>query len=133
MEKVELHKELLENAYNMVSSIVLLSINGQIPELTYILEQVGISAKEMDEVTEFISKIWSAEDLDELTAQRAKLVYLDAFREVVKLKEIAKGYEEMGAINLQIAEEDKHLEDEGEKLVNEEVDKKKAEGTTEEE
>jgi len=130
MEKGTFNKKLLDNVYTMVSSMMILGINGKIPELAFVLDSVGISEPEMDEVTAFVNKMWSPEDLDILTVQQAKLNYLDAFREVVKLKQIADGYEEMGAINLQIAEESKHLEDEGEKVINEEMDSTKAEGST---
>lgn len=133
MEKGTFNKKLLDNVYTMVSSMMILGINGKIPELAFVLDNVGISEPEMDEVTAFVNKMWSPEDLDILTVQQAKLAYLDAFREVVKLKDIAKGYEEMGEINLQIATEDKHLEDEGEKVINEEMDSTKAEGSTEKE
>jgi len=133
MEKGTFNKKLLENVYTMVSSMMILGINGKIPELAFVLDNVGISEPEMDEVTAFVNKMWSPEDLDILTVQQAKLNYLDAFREVVKLKQIADGYAEMGAINLQIAEESKHLEDEGEKVINEEMDSTKAEGSTEKE
>lgn len=130
MEKGTFNRKLLDNVYTMVSSMIILGINGKIPELAFVLDNVGISEPEMDEVTAFVNKMWSPEDLDILTVQQAKLNYLDAFREVVKLKQIADGYAEMGAINLQIAEESKHLEDEGEKVINEEMDSTKAEGST---
>ena len=133
MDKVKFNKELLENVYSMVSAMMVLGVNGKVPELAFILDNVGISEAEMDEVTEFVNKMWSPMDLDTLTVQQAKLTYLDAFREVVKLKDIAKGYEEMGDINLQIAVEDKHLEDEGEKVINEKMDSKESEDTTEKE
>ncbi|UUV46049.1 antitoxin [Bacillus phage vB_BanS-Thrax1] len=133
MEKdSKFEKKLIANVYTMVSSMVVLGLNGAVPELAYILDNVGIKEEQMEEIRDFINGIWDAKTLDEITVQQAKLNYLDAFREVVKLKEIADGYQAMGAINLQIAEEDKHLEDEGEKLVNEEMDKEKIEGATEE-
>ncbi|UUV46563.1 antitoxin [Bacillus phage vB_BanS-Thrax3] len=134
MEKdSKFEKKLIANVYTMVSSMVVLGLNGAVPELAYILDSVGIEEEQMEEIRDFINGVWDAKTLDEITVQQAKLNYLDAFREVVKLKEIADGYQAMGAINLQIAEEDKHLEDEGEKLVNEEMAKEKTEGTTEEE
>lgn len=133
MDKVKFNKELLENVYSMVSAMMVLGVNGKVPELAFILDNVGISEAEMDEVTAFVNKMWSPMDLDTLTVQQAKLTYLDAFREVVKLKDIAKGYEEMGDINLQIAVEDKHLEDEGEKVINEKMDSKESEDTAEKE
>jgi len=133
MDKVKFNKELLENVYSMVSAMMVLGVNGKVPELAFILDNVGISEAEMDEVTAFVNKMWSPMDLDTLTVQQAKLTYLDAFREVVKLKDIAKGYEDMGEINLQIAVEDKHLEDEGEKLINEEMDSKESKDSTEKE
>lgn len=133
MDKVKFNKELLENVYSMVSAMMVLGVNGKVPELAFILDNVGISEAEMDEVTAFVNKMWSPMDLDTLTVQQAKLTYLDAFREVVKLKDIAKGYEDMGEINLQIAVEDKHLEDEGEKLINEEMDSTESKDSTEKE
>lgn len=133
MERVTLNKQLLENVYKMMSSMLVLTINEKIPELAFVLNQVGIDEQQMEEVTNFVQEMWSIEDLDTLSAQQAKLVYLDAFREVVKLKEIAKGYEEMGEINLQIATEDKHLEDEGEKVINEKMDSTEGKDTTEKE
>jgi len=134
MEKAILNKELLENVYKMVSSMLVLTVNEKIPELAFVLNQVGIQEREMEEVTDFIQDMWSIEDLDTLAVQQAKLVYLDAFREVVRLKrhmEMAKGYEEMGEINLGIA--NGVVEDKGEKVINEEMATTEGEDTTEKE
>lgn len=134
MENITLNKQLLESVYKMVSSMMVLTVNERLPELAFVLKHVGIEEQEMEDVTAFIQRMWSPEDLDILTVQQAKLTYLDAFRDVVKLKrhvEMAKGYEEMGDINLGIAND--AFEDEGEKAVNEEVDSTEGKDTTEKE
>lgn len=104
------------------------SFNGnELSNLSKVLIESGISLEELNEVNGFILEQLSPEVYAEKKEKQAMLIYIESFKNIQKLmkmgegfeEDMANGYQEMAEINLEIAEDTRQLEDEGERLSDE--------------
>jgi hypothetical protein len=117
--------KVMKQLFSMKNSLDALSPEGK-DKLGKVMVASGISVDEINDVNLFVMEEISPQRFSQLVENQAILSYIEAFRNIKKLMEMAKGYEEMGEINSEIAEEMRHLEDEVEENANE-VDTKNTE------
>lgn len=120
------NEKLLDIMFKSLSSLYVIEKLGAEAKLPQVLKLMGIEPEKAMMAIEFLKDALKDEDFDAQMEKRAIASFYEATEEVIKLAEIAKGYQEMGEINLQIAQEDFHLEQEGAEMY--EVDTKKAQG-----
>lgn len=117
---------LLDVMFKSLSALEVIEKLGAQAKLPQALGLLSVNPEQAVMAIKFLKDSLKDEDLDAQMEKRAIASFYEATEEAVKLAEIAKGYQEMGEINLQIAQEDFHLEQEGAGL--HEVDTKKAQG-----
>lgn len=102
--------------YRMATGVGVAQENGKIKDLEAYVLECGYTMDDVDAVNNFIN---NQADEDFFFENSIKLAFddyingLKAIKEHISTDEMAKGYEEMGNINLQIAEEHAQLKDEG--------------------
>ncbi|AYP68360.1 hypothetical protein PQE75_gp119 [Bacillus phage vB_BcoS-136] len=92
--------------------------------LTRTMVEIGFVTSDVDNVNKFILSNLTPSEYQKQKSNQAILSYIEGFKQVKRYMDMANGYQEMGEINKEIAEEDFHLEEEGERLVNEVVAEK---------
>lgn len=95
-----------------------MSVLGGINQLERLYERVieeGITQEEMSKVMAFTNTL-DSELFSEYTIQDSLNTYVESVKKLSKYADMAKGYEEMGELNLQLSNEYFSLENEGEKL-----------------
>jgi hypothetical protein len=120
-------KELLEATYEMVGAYDVIVMAGKIDTMQSVLVGMGYTQEKIDSVINFIHNNLTQEELNVGVERQAYVAYINAVEKIEKLMQMAQGYQEMGELNLTIAQEDHHLEEEGAKL--HEMDSKEGETT----
>lgn len=114
-------EELQEVFYKLVSSQnVIQFINGE-EKLLSILQELGFVNERMQNLFNFIENNATEEAFNKHIEKTAYMTYIDSLEELERLMLMVDGYKEMGDINLTIAKENFHLEEEGEEITDEMV------------
>lgn len=123
------NNQLFDVALQLNQSVELIeAIDGLgLAKLLIMLGKLGYEEAELKEISKYIDENTNQEEFTEYVEHKAFATYIQALENAKKLMEMAKGYEEMGTINLTISQEDHHLEDEGAKAY--EMDSKDTKGT----
>lgn len=119
-------EQFLETSYKLASSLDVILALGKGETLLTVLAGMGYTKERLIEIGNFMDENTTADEFNEHVEKRAFISYVDGVEEMAKYMEIAKGYQEMGEINLAISKEDHHLEEEGEKL--NEMDRENSKG-----
>lgn len=118
--------KLLDVLFKSLSALEVIQSLGAQAKIPQVLANLGIEPEKALSALNFLKDSLKDENLDAQMEKRAIDCFFEATKQAIKYAEMARGYQEMGSINLQIAQEDFHLEEEGAGLG--EVDSKKAQG-----
>lgn len=114
---------MLKTGYKMASALdTILALQGM-EKLITVMEGMGYDAEKRREIVKFLNENITEEEFNSNVEVQAFNAYIEGLQEMEKYMEMAKGYQEMGDINLTITQEDFHLEEEGAKAY--EMDSKK--------
>lgn len=127
MKKQITKKEILDSTYKLVSALYTIEEDNNINKLNAVLNGLGYTNERLQEVAKYIDANVSEEEVNSNAEKQSFFSYVEALQEIENYISIAKGYEEMGEINLTTAQEDYHLEEEGARLY--EVDKTAGKGS----
>ena len=122
-------EQLLKTASKIVMAYNTIEKCGQANILPAVAEGMGYSVERVITAIQFMQDEIGEKEMNANCEKDAFVAYLEAIDEIEKYMEMAKGYQEMGEVNLTIAQEDHHLEEEGAKL--HEMDSEASKGDTE--
>ena len=123
------NSKVFEAGYKMSTAQALLEAMGATSSLRDALIKENYTNDQLFKMVEYGNENTVSEDLEKNTVERAVSDYMDGLKELKTMYDMAKGYEEMGELNLSISNDFQALEEEGEQLS--ELDKKETEGNTE--
>jgi hypothetical protein len=124
-------EKVIKTLSKMIMAYNTLEAMGKAENLATVADGMGYSSERVIKAIDFIHGqvgTMNQEKANEIVERNAHIAYLESIDEIEKYMEMAKGYQEMGEINLTISQEDHHLEEEGVKL--HEVDSKESKGDT---
>lgn len=126
--------QLVQNVKDMAEGLAVLDMHQKIAFTGEEFMRLGITKQDIDLVQDFVRDNFVKEDLELFILQEAFTKYLNSVVQILKHARMAQGYAEMGEINLTIAKEDIHLEDEVAKgeIVDGKMDSEKNEGSNKE-
>ncbi|MDS7057148.1 hypothetical protein NXG04_07600 [Klebsiella pneumoniae] len=128
------NKQLILNVKEMAEGLAVLDMHKKLDFTGEEFARLGIRKEDIDLVNQYVSENFHKEDLELFILQEAFTKYLTSVMQILKHARMAKGYADMGEVNLTIAKEDAHLEDEVAKgeIVNGKVDSTEVESSTKE-
>lgn len=125
-----MNKKLANVSYKLVSSLTAIEFAGKLEKLDKQLEEKGYTPEKLQGMMSFIEGEVTNEEFSNAVEEKAFDEYFESLSQLEKYISMAQGYQAMADINLEIAEEELHLEEEGEKLVNEVVTTNSKENAT---
>ncbi|MFQ3543512.1 hypothetical protein Q7A53_05450 [Halobacillus rhizosphaerae] len=103
-------------ANQLTASGLFLRVSGHHQNLTNQLLEKGYSIEKMTEIMEFVREYSSDQKLENDIVEVSFDQYFDSLKRMETMMDAVKGYQEMGELNMQISNEDFHLESEGASL-----------------
>ena len=108
-----LNKEVfLEMVYQMTSSLDRILAEEELEKLESVVLGMGFKSEELKSMDEFITKNITKKEHDEMMLTKSFVKYVEALGDMKEfISQMEKGYEEMGDINLEIANKDAQIID----------------------
>lgn len=108
--------DITKTAKEMVLSLHVLTLknNGE-QKLREMVYEFGFTDEKLIEIDDFIRENIDKEEFENYVEREAYHSYIQGLKEIEKIMNMAKGYQEMANMNTGIAEEFAHLEQEGDK------------------
>lgn len=109
-------EQLIKYAFQFFSSVTmaeeLMDNEEKLIIINDILKELGYTEDKVDEILLFVKEMITNDEFEEMK----KIIFhniVDAVQNLEKFMNMSKGYEEVADLNLQISQEDYHLEEEG--------------------
>ncbi|UGO50966.1 antitoxin endoai [Bacillus phage vB_BanS_Nate] len=127
-------QKLIQHVQEMAEGLAVLDMHKKLDFTGEEFARLGITKEDIDLVNDFIDENFHKADVELFILQEGFNKYLNSLLQLLKHARMAKGYAEMGKVNLEIAKEDAHLEDEVAKgeILNGKVDSENEQGSTKE-